>query len=178
VKRRRTLTRNRRRRLIHPFGCICWILTDIRAAGMIMIRRRFGRKDGQPRAPVYIICYREWRNADKRISTSAVEGTVNRLIGRRMCKYQHMCWSKRGAHLLLQVFFSRSSSPGAVRSPQRRFTCRLSSLVSNRRGASNHAAVGLATPPIETVPTYTAAGPSALTPSASCKIADRAGSAS
>jgi hypothetical protein len=34
---------------------------------------------------------------------SAVEGTVNRLIGRRMCKGQHMCWSKRGAHLLLQV---------------------------------------------------------------------------
>jgi hypothetical protein len=38
-----------------------------------------------------------------RISTSAVEGTVNRLIGRRMCKSQHMCWSKRGAHPLLQV---------------------------------------------------------------------------
>ena len=50
-----------------------------------------------------IISYREWRNAGKRISTSAVEGTVNRLIGRRMCKSQHMCWSKRGAHLLLQV---------------------------------------------------------------------------
>jgi hypothetical protein len=50
-----------------------------------------------------LIRYREWRNAGKRISTSAVEGTVNRLIGRRMCKSQHMCWSKRGAHLLLQV---------------------------------------------------------------------------
>ena len=50
-----------------------------------------------------IISYREWRNARKRISTSAVECTVNRLIGRRMCKSQHMCWSKRGAHLLLQV---------------------------------------------------------------------------
>ena len=50
-----------------------------------------------------IISYREWRNVGKRISISAVEGTVNRLIGRRMCKSQHMCWSKRGAHLLLQV---------------------------------------------------------------------------
>jgi hypothetical protein len=50
-----------------------------------------------------LISYREWRNAGKRISTSAVEGTVNRLIGRRICKSQHMCWSKRGAHLLLQV---------------------------------------------------------------------------
>jgi hypothetical protein len=39
----------------------------------------------------------------KRISASDVEGTVNRLIGRRMCKSQYMCWSKRGAHLLLQV---------------------------------------------------------------------------
>ena len=50
-----------------------------------------------------VINYREWREAGRRISTSAVEGTVNRLIGRRMCKAQHMCWSKRGAHLLLQV---------------------------------------------------------------------------
>jgi hypothetical protein len=50
-----------------------------------------------------IINYREWRDAGRRISTSAVEGTVNRLIGRRMCKSQHMCWTKRGAHLLLQV---------------------------------------------------------------------------
>jgi hypothetical protein len=50
-----------------------------------------------------VVSYREWRNSGRRISTSAVEGTVNRLIGRRMCKSQHMCWSKRGAHLLLQV---------------------------------------------------------------------------
>jgi hypothetical protein len=50
-----------------------------------------------------IINYREWRRAGRRISTSAVEGTVNRLIGRRMCKSQQMCWTKRGAHLLLQV---------------------------------------------------------------------------
>ena len=50
-----------------------------------------------------LISYRDWRQAGRRISTSAVEGTVNRLIGRRMCKSQHMCWTKRGAHLLLQV---------------------------------------------------------------------------
>jgi hypothetical protein len=50
-----------------------------------------------------IINYQEWRRAGRRISTSAVEGTVNRLIGRRMCKSQQMCWTKRGAHLLLQV---------------------------------------------------------------------------
>ena len=50
-----------------------------------------------------VINYSKWREAGRRISTSAVEGTVNRLIGRRMWMAQHMCWSKRGAHLLLQV---------------------------------------------------------------------------
>ena len=50
-----------------------------------------------------IINYQEWQQAGRRISTSAVEGTANRLIGRRMCKSKQMCWTKRGAHLLLQV---------------------------------------------------------------------------
>ena len=30
------------------------------------------------------------------IYARSVEGTVNRLIGRRLGKGQHMCWSKRG----------------------------------------------------------------------------------
>jgi hypothetical protein len=50
-----------------------------------------------------IINYQEWRRAGRRISTSAVELTVNRLIGRRMCKSQKMCWTKQAAHLLLRV---------------------------------------------------------------------------
>jgi hypothetical protein len=50
-----------------------------------------------------VINYGRWRREGRRISTSAVEGTVNRLIGRRLGKGQHMCWNKRGAHLLLQV---------------------------------------------------------------------------
>ncbi len=50
-----------------------------------------------------VVNYRRWRQEGRRISTSAVEGTVNRLIGRRLGKGQHMCWTKRGAHLLLQV---------------------------------------------------------------------------
>jgi hypothetical protein len=50
-----------------------------------------------------VINYGRWRREGRRISTSAVEGTVNRLIGRRLGKGQHMCWTKRGAHLLLQV---------------------------------------------------------------------------
>lgn len=50
-----------------------------------------------------VINYGRWRREGRRISTSAVEGTVNRLIGRRLGKSQHMCWTKRGAHWLLQV---------------------------------------------------------------------------
>jgi len=50
-----------------------------------------------------VINYRAWRREGHRISTSAVEAIVNRLIGRRLGKNQHMCWTKRGAHLLLQV---------------------------------------------------------------------------
>ena len=39
----------------------------------------------------------------QRISRAAVESMVNRVIGRRMAKKQQMRWSRRGAHLLLQV---------------------------------------------------------------------------
>jgi hypothetical protein len=37
------------------------------------------------------------------ISTAFVESTVNEVISRRMVKKQQMRWTKRGAHLLLQV---------------------------------------------------------------------------
>jgi hypothetical protein len=43
-----------------------------------------------------VINYGRWRKEGRRISTSAVEGTVNRLIGRRLGKGQHMCWTRRG----------------------------------------------------------------------------------
>jgi hypothetical protein len=49
-----------------------------------------------------VINYGRWRKEGRRISTSGVESTVNRLIGRRLGKGQHMCWTKRGAHLLLR----------------------------------------------------------------------------
>jgi hypothetical protein len=54
-------------------------------------------------------------------------------------------------HVLEQTRYP-CSSPSSLRSPQRRSTCRISSLVSNRREAPNHAAMGLAIPAIETVP--------------------------
>jgi hypothetical protein len=42
-------------------------------------------------------CYGE------RISTGFVESTVNQVISKRFCKKQQMQWTKRGAHLLLQM---------------------------------------------------------------------------
>jgi hypothetical protein len=37
------------------------------------------------------------------ISTVMAEAVVNQVIGKRFVKQQHMQWTKRGAHLLLQV---------------------------------------------------------------------------
>ena len=37
------------------------------------------------------------------ISTAFVESAVNQIVSKRMVKQQQMRWSKRGAHLLLQV---------------------------------------------------------------------------
>jgi len=37
------------------------------------------------------------------IATGFVESTVNQVVSKRFCKKQHMQWSKRGAHLLLQT---------------------------------------------------------------------------
>jgi hypothetical protein len=37
------------------------------------------------------------------ISTAFVESTVNQVVSKRMVKKQQMRWTKRGAHLLLQV---------------------------------------------------------------------------
>ena len=50
-----------------------------------------------------VVDYQAWKRSGQRISSSSVEGTVSHLIGRRLRTSQHMCWTKRGAHLLLQV---------------------------------------------------------------------------
>ena len=39
----------------------------------------------------------------QRIATAVVESMVNRVIERHMTKGQQMRWSRRGAHLLIQV---------------------------------------------------------------------------
>ena len=43
-----------------------------------------------------------YRNGE-RISTGFVESAVNQFMSKRMAKKQQMQWSRRGAHLLLQV---------------------------------------------------------------------------
>ncbi len=51
----------------------------------------------------YIPNYGERHRYGETISTTFVESTVNEVISRRMVKKQQMRWTKRGAHLLLQV---------------------------------------------------------------------------
>jgi hypothetical protein len=66
---------------------------------------------GDERGPLYCIrsilnyplhSYTRPRHGE-RISTSFVESTVNQVVSKRMVKKQQMRWSKRGAHLLLQI---------------------------------------------------------------------------
>jgi hypothetical protein len=51
----------------------------------------------------FIPNYGERYQHGERISTGFVESTVNQVVSKRMVKKQQMQWSKRGAHLLLQI---------------------------------------------------------------------------
>ncbi|MBV8886437.1 MAG: ISKra4 family transposase, partial [Chroococcidiopsidaceae cyanobacterium CP_BM_RX_35] len=51
----------------------------------------------------FIPNYGERYRYGETISTAFVESTVNQVISKRMVKSQQMRWSRRGAHLLLQV---------------------------------------------------------------------------
>jgi hypothetical protein len=107
---RESLWSGRRSKFKRSFSSLVWLLDRIREevpesepSARMALAHLFDLEAYLQKNASGIISYREWRNAGKRISSSAVEGTVNRLIGRRMCKSQQMCWTKRGAHLLLQV---------------------------------------------------------------------------
>jgi hypothetical protein len=50
-----------------------------------------------------LIDYHTWQCAGGRISTGFVESSINRIVGRRMCKSQHMRWSRVGAHSVVQL---------------------------------------------------------------------------
>jgi hypothetical protein len=51
----------------------------------------------------FIPNYGERYRYGERISTGFVESTVNQVISKRFCKRQQMQWTKRGAHLLVQM---------------------------------------------------------------------------
>ena len=51
----------------------------------------------------FIPNYGERQRHGEAISTAFAESTVNECISKRMVKKQQMRWTKRGAHLLLQV---------------------------------------------------------------------------
>lgn len=50
-----------------------------------------------------IVNYGPRYRSGRRVATALAESAVNSLVARRMVKKQQMQWSKRGAHLLLQV---------------------------------------------------------------------------
>jgi hypothetical protein len=51
----------------------------------------------------YLPHYGELWRAGERISTAFVESAMNQVLSKRLVKKQQMSWSRRGAHLLLQV---------------------------------------------------------------------------
>jgi len=51
----------------------------------------------------YVVCYADRHRYGEHIATGFVESTVNELISKRMVKKQQMRWTKKGAHLLLQL---------------------------------------------------------------------------
>jgi hypothetical protein len=51
----------------------------------------------------FIPNYGERYRQGERISTGFVESTVNQVVSKRFCKKQQMQWTKRAAHLLLQM---------------------------------------------------------------------------
>src|SRR5664279_2902209 len=51
----------------------------------------------------FIPDYGDRHRNGERISSAFAESAVNQLVSRRMIKRQQMHWTKRGAHLLLQV---------------------------------------------------------------------------
>jgi len=86
--------------------CLKWDLEDWEeddeaAAKLLRTVREFGHyiEVNQNAIPNYGDRYRH----GEAISTSFTESAVNQVVSKRMVKLQQMRWSKRGAHLLLQV---------------------------------------------------------------------------
>lgn len=50
-----------------------------------------------------LIDYQRARMSGRRVSSASAESVMNHLINRRLTKRQHMRWSMKGAHYLLQT---------------------------------------------------------------------------
>ena len=91
---------------LHVLELIEWELEDWqedneRASQLLRVVREFAHyvDANQHAIPNYGDRYRH----GEPISTSFVESAVNQVVSKRMVKKQQMRWTKRGAHLLLQV---------------------------------------------------------------------------
>src|SRR3954452_25267919 len=63
----------------------------------------------------HLVDYAERHRAGHRVGTALTEGTANFLVNRRMAKAQQMCWTRRGADLLLQLrcaLYNGTRAPG------------------------------------------------------------------
>jgi hypothetical protein len=78
----------------------CYVIRgDFQASAWLDLQRLHQSRSNKSAIINYGARYRSGR----RIATALAESAVNSLVARRMVKKQQMQWSKRGAHLLLQV---------------------------------------------------------------------------
>jgi hypothetical protein len=82
-----------------------------------------------------LINYGERYRAGERISSAFVESTVNAVISKRFAKRQQMQWTRRGAHLLLQI---RTRTLDGTLRPL--FECWYPGLANDDAAGTDHAA--------------------------------------
>lgn len=87
---------------------IDWLADLLDADDLTPKQRRFLQKVEEFKTYItnnqaFITNYGERYRNGERISSGFVESTVNQVISKRMVKKQQMRWTKKGAHLLLQV---------------------------------------------------------------------------
>ena len=87
---------------------IDWLADLLDADDLTPKQRRFLQKVEEFKIYItnnqsFITNYGERYRNGERISSGFVESTVNQVISKRMVKKQQMRWTKKGAHLLLQV---------------------------------------------------------------------------
>src|ERR1700678_4352193 len=77
-------------RLVYLLDRVQYELPNSAQAASMAIGHLYGLECYLRKNEASLISYRDWRQAGRRISTSGSKGTVNGLIGGRMCKFKHM----------------------------------------------------------------------------------------